>query len=55
MTVSLSIITEPGLSPGAVAGIVVGVLLCVAAAAAGVIYHRRQISELRKQICKYYS
>ncbi len=27
----------------------------VAAAAAGFIYYRRKISELRKQICKYYS
>ncbi len=51
----LSIVTEPGLSPGAVAGIVVAVLLLVAAAAAGVIYHRRKISELQKNICKYYS
>ncbi|CAM4659529.1 unnamed protein product [Leuciscus chuanchicus] len=47
------IVSEPGLSSGAVAGIVIGVLLLVcaaaaAAAAAGVIYYRRKISELER-------
>ncbi|XP_051741550.1 uncharacterized protein LOC127508049 isoform X3 [Ctenopharyngodon idella] len=47
-TVTVSV---PGLSPGAVAGIV-GVLLLVfsAAAAAGVFYYRHKVSELQKQM-----
>ncbi|KAK7126476.1 hypothetical protein R3I94_017831 [Phoxinus phoxinus] len=41
-------VTDPGLSPGAVAGIAVGgVLLAFAAVAAAVIYQRRKISELK--------
>ncbi|XDV23459.1 hypothetical protein PO909_028033 [Leuciscus waleckii] len=39
-------VTDPGLSSGAVAGIVVVLLLACAAVAAGVIYYRRKISEL---------
>ncbi|KAG1929395.1 hypothetical protein F2P79_022950 [Pimephales promelas] len=43
-------VSAPGLSSGAVAGIVIVVLLLFAAAAAvGLIYHRRQISELERQ------
>ncbi|XP_039520356.1 uncharacterized protein LOC120474283 isoform X4 [Pimephales promelas] len=43
-------VSDPGLSSGAVAGIVIVVLLLfAAAAAAGLIYHRRQISELERQ------
>uniref|UniRef100_A0A8C1S5X0 Immunoglobulin domain-containing protein n=1 Tax=Cyprinus carpio TaxID=7962 RepID=A0A8C1S5X0_CYPCA len=48
-------VSEPGLSPAAVAGIVVAgivvVVLLVTAAATGVIYHQRKIAEMRK----YYS
>ncbi|XP_039520360.1 uncharacterized protein LOC120474283 isoform X8 [Pimephales promelas] len=48
--VTVSAVTDPGLSSGAVAGIVIVVLLLfAAAAAAGLIYHRRQISELERQ------
>ncbi|XP_056090939.1 coxsackievirus and adenovirus receptor homolog [Rhinichthys klamathensis goyatoka] len=44
-------VSAPGLSSGAVAGIVVVLLLVsAAAAAAGVIYHRRQISELERKL-----
>ncbi|XP_067237030.1 uncharacterized protein [Chanodichthys erythropterus] len=51
VTVSPVPVPDPGLSPGAVAGIVVGVLLVFSAvAAAGVFYYRRKVSELLKQI-----
>ncbi|KAK7126539.1 hypothetical protein R3I94_017886 [Phoxinus phoxinus] len=48
-------VPDPGLSSGAVAGIVIGVLLvfaAAAAAAAGVIYYHRKISELKGQMLK---
>ncbi len=51
MTVSF-IITEPGLSPGVVAGIVVLLLLMAAAAAAGVVLYCNKTSELKNQKCK---
>ncbi|KAL1250917.1 hypothetical protein QQF64_018713 [Cirrhinus molitorella] len=43
-------VNQSGLSPGGKAGIVFAVLLFLAAAAVGVIYHRRTISELQEQI-----
>ncbi|XP_067236574.1 uncharacterized protein [Chanodichthys erythropterus] len=46
-------VSDPGLSPGAVAGIVVVVVvLLVLSAAAGVFYHRRKVSELQKETKK---
>ncbi|XP_051741813.1 uncharacterized protein LOC127508157 isoform X2 [Ctenopharyngodon idella] len=49
-TVTVSV---PGLSPGAVAGIVVVLLLVFSAvAAAGVFYYRRKVSELQNQMMK---
>ncbi|XP_026106545.1 uncharacterized protein LOC113078435 [Carassius auratus] len=48
-------VSEPDLSPGAVAAIVIAVLAAVAVGVAGLIYYRRKFSELRKQMCKYYS
>ncbi|XP_039520345.1 uncharacterized protein LOC120474271 [Pimephales promelas] len=42
-------VSDPGLSSGAVAGIVIVVLLLFAAAAVGVIYYQRKISELERQ------
>ncbi|CAM4659192.1 unnamed protein product [Leuciscus chuanchicus] len=55
VTVSDKETPDPGLSPGVVAGIISGVvvaLLLVFAAvlAAGVIYHRREISELQRRL-----
>ncbi|XP_016396131.1 uncharacterized protein LOC107729909 [Sinocyclocheilus rhinocerous] len=49
------IVTVTGLSPAAVAGIVVGVILVAAAVAALVINHRRKISELEGQSSKYHT
>ncbi|CAM4659325.1 unnamed protein product [Leuciscus chuanchicus] len=46
---SVSAVSDPGLSPGAIAGIVVATLLVAAVLAAVVIYYRRKISELQKQ------
>ncbi|CAM4660885.1 unnamed protein product [Leuciscus chuanchicus] len=43
-------VSDPGLSPGAVLGIVVVLLAFAAAAAAGVIYYRHRISELKALI-----
>ncbi|KAK9978806.1 hypothetical protein ABG768_020544, partial [Culter alburnus] len=49
-TVTVSV---PGLSPGAVAGIVVGVLLVFSAVvAAGVLYYRHKVSELLKKMTR---
>ncbi|XP_051744857.1 uncharacterized protein LOC127509830 isoform X37 [Ctenopharyngodon idella] len=45
-------VTVSGLSPGAVAGIVVGVVLLVLSAAAGVFYYRHKVSELQKPMMK---
>jgi len=55
---SLFIITEPVLSSGAKAGIVVGVLLLLvlaaaAAAAAAVFYYRRKICKYERHMGKY--
>ncbi len=49
-------VPDPGLSPAAVAGIVVAVLLVSAAVAAGVMYFcRPRTSNLPSQTCKCYS
>nr|XP_055072996.1 carcinoembryonic antigen-related cell adhesion molecule 1-like [Misgurnus anguillicaudatus] len=46
-------VSEPGLSPGAIAGISVFlILLAAAAAGGGVIYYRRKIAEAMKQLGK---
>ncbi|XP_067270841.1 uncharacterized protein [Pseudorasbora parva] len=47
---SVTAVPDPGLSPGAVAGIVIAVLLVAAVLAAVVIYYRRKISELQNQM-----
>ncbi|XP_051745015.1 uncharacterized protein LOC127509870 isoform X5 [Ctenopharyngodon idella] len=48
-------VSDPGLSPGAVAGIVVVLLLVFSAvAAAGVFYYRHKVSELLKQMKQVY-
>ncbi|KAK9978811.1 hypothetical protein ABG768_020549 [Culter alburnus] len=48
-------VSDPGLSPGAVAGIVVGLLLVFSAVvAAGVLYYRHKVSELLKQMKQVY-
>ncbi|XP_050956409.1 uncharacterized protein LOC127157212 isoform X5 [Labeo rohita] len=51
-TVTISAAPVPGLSAGAVAGIVVAVLLVAAAATAGVIYYRRKFSKQLNQLEK---
>ncbi|KAK9978911.1 hypothetical protein ABG768_020647, partial [Culter alburnus] len=51
-TVTVSAVPDSALSPGAVAGIVVGVVLLVLSAAAGVFYYRRKVSELQKETKK---
>ncbi len=51
---SLSV-PNAGLSPGAVAGIVVAVGLLAAAVVAGFVCYRRKISELKRQRGKYHT
>ncbi|XP_051727198.1 uncharacterized protein LOC127500240 isoform X2 [Ctenopharyngodon idella] len=47
---SVSAVTDPGLSPGVIAGIVIAALFVAAVLGAVVVYYRRKISELKKQM-----